>query len=290
MLETITDLLNQAPTPVQFRTLAANPATSPVSADERPRAGEIQTRMLSDPRYGHFARIPGRIVRCLDYFKVGCDRSAAVRILAAYYLFIAVVDDALDSGEPEAAAATVLAHLSARQPEPGSQLSQVAIITEHLKRQLNYEVGSTIRDQFAVLYETVRSERAAASIQAYIEVRKAVGRLTADLSYQLICPVLDHDNHNLRTFMTRVGEVGCLTDSVIDLSADRREGLLNFQPTIRDRFKLALVTCRAGLSIAVDHPRLAGMFAISILDNIHDRFPATGQPQPVVPKDDGPEL
>lgn len=274
MFEPINDLSNQAQAPVRFNTRTRGRKTSVLSPDGTTKLHGPYHRIHVDPRYRHFARIPDRIVRCLDYFEVGCDRLAATRVLAAYYLFIAVVDDALDAGEAHAAT-TVFAHLSAAPPRAGWHLSEVGRITEELKRQLNYKLDAALRDQFALLYQAVRRERAAASIEAYVEARKAVGGLTADLSYQLIGPLLDADNQNLRTFMKRVGAVGCLVDSVIDLGADQREGLLSFQPTVRDHIKLALITCREGLSIALAHPRLAGLFIMSVLDNIHDRFPAS---------------
>jgi hypothetical protein len=211
-------------------------------------------------------------VRCLDYFGVGCDRFAAARTLAAYYLFIAVVDDAIDSGETQVGA-MVLQHLSTRSAASEPLPTDVAVITENLKRELDYQIDSCLRDQFWLLYETVSHEKAAKSIDAYTEVRKAVGQLTADLSYLLISPLLERDSVRLRAFMRKVGAVGCLVDSVIDLDADKRRGLLSFQPTMRDWLKLALITCGEGLSIALRHPRLAGLFLMSILDTIHDRFP-----------------
>src|SRR5215510_3738424 len=52
-----------------------------------------------ESRYGHYVRIPERICRCLDYFKLDGDRLAVKERLRAYYLFIGVVDDAIDSGD-----------------------------------------------------------------------------------------------------------------------------------------------------------------------------------------------
>ena len=110
------------------------------------------------------------------------------------------------------------------------------------------------------------------SIEEYLEVRKAVGRLTADLSYLLIRPLLDEEHQTLRAFMQQVGAVGCLVDSVIDLRADQRCGLVGFTPTNRDYLKLWRATLLAGSSIGLKHPRLAGLFTCAILDNIRDRF------------------
>src|SRR5215471_18056936 len=62
--------------------------------------------IVNDSRYTHFTRIPERIVRFLDSLQIDFDRDTVLERLLSHYLFIAVVDDAIDSGE-EAAAQTV---------------------------------------------------------------------------------------------------------------------------------------------------------------------------------------
>jgi hypothetical protein len=235
---------------------------------------EEYDRIVRDPKYRHFARIPGRIVHCLDYFQVGGDRITAARILRAYYIFIAVVDNAIDSGEPHTAE-TVFAHLAEPTPTNPAELSDVAIITRKLREQVHDTVDLTFRQQLRRLYEAVRQERSAVSIEAYVEVRRVVGILTADLSYILISPLLRGEAQTLRAFMQKVGSVGCLIDSVIDLRADQRRGLVSFLPTRRDHVKLTLAALRQGLSICLRHPRLAGVFADAILDDVRDRFITT---------------
>jgi hypothetical protein len=268
MFEANSDLSNAARASVRFNPWMRHDATA---RQLTTRQCEAYDRIVQDPRYRHFVRIPGRIVRCLDYFQVRGDRIAAARILSAYYIFIAVVDNAIDSGEPQAAA-TVFEHLANPTLTSRPELSDVALTTRNLKEQLDDTVGLTFRNQLGCLYETVCQERSAVSIEAYIDVRKTVGQLTADLSYVLISPLLDGEAKKLRAFMQRVGAVGCLVDSVIDLSADQRRGLVSFIPTRRDHIKLTLAALHQGLSIGLRHPRLAGLFVQAILDNIRDRF------------------
>jgi hypothetical protein len=210
----------------------------------------------------------------LDYFHVGGDRIAAARILRAYYIFIAVVDNAIDSGEPHTAA-TVFADLAKPTQIRPAELSDVALVTLNLREQVHDTVGLKFRQQLRRLYETVRQERSAVSIEAYIEVRRMVGTLTAELSYILISPLLKGEEPTLRAFMQKVGAVGCLIDSVIDLRADQRRGLLSFLPTRRDQVKLTLAALRQGLSLCLRHPRLTGVFADAILDDVRDRFITT---------------
>jgi hypothetical protein len=265
MFEATSDSLHQAQSHAPFKTWTSHAQRIQPG---NPDLIEAFDRIACHPRYRHFARIPARILRCLDYFQVRGDRIAAARVLGAYYIFIGVVDNAIDSSEPQAAA-MVFEQLAGQFPISGSE---VAIATEHLKQQLDNETGVTLRNQLGLLYESVCQEPLADSIEEYLEVRKAVGRLTADLSYVLIRPLLDDEHQTLRGFMQQVGAVGCLVDSVIDLRADQRRGLVGFTPTNRDYLKLWVATLLEGLSIGVRHPRLAGLFAYAILDSVRDRF------------------
>ena len=68
-----------------------------------------------DPRYAHFINIPERIIRCLDYFQLACNRIEVSQRLRAYYLFIGVVDDRIDRGELEIGK-DILDHFNDRAP------------------------------------------------------------------------------------------------------------------------------------------------------------------------------
>src|SRR5918999_5628647 len=71
--------------------------------------------LSQDARYGHYARIPERICRCLDYFNVSSSRRAVKERLHSYYLFIGVVDDVIDSSQLEAGG-EILQQLDDRTP------------------------------------------------------------------------------------------------------------------------------------------------------------------------------
>jgi hypothetical protein len=273
MFEATSELSKQAPPAVQYRFWRRRHRTFPAADRLAIDSLDRYDRIARDPRYSHFTRIPERIVHCLNYFQLRCDQAAVVRILSSYYIFIAVVDNALDSGDSNTAD-IVFQHWDLRS-ESLTGLSDVAVATEHLKLQVHHQISREFRDELQVLSETVCQERLTTSIETYLEIRKAVGRLTADLSYVLIRPLFDADEKLLRGFMQEVGAVGCLVDSVIDLSADHRRGLLSFSPTRRDYLKLALTALREGLSIGVRHPRLSGVFLRAVIDNLRDRFIAT---------------
>jgi len=238
--------------------------------------------LADDPRYQHFVRIPDRIIRCIDYFGIACDRVVTRARLEAYYLFIGVVDDSIDSGQIETGG-VILDYLSTRVPlfDETVRRSRVKLITEVLKYQADEETYPLMLDKLRQLYGEVVKERAATSIESYLGHRRSVGALTAEISYELIRPSLSGEHQMLCRLMKQVGAIGCLVDSLIDLSADRRLGLLEFKPGISDYAKLIANILRDGLRVSLRHPGLVGLFLRAVADNLGDRFRAgPGLPQP----------
>src|SRR5712692_3362709 len=228
-----------------------------------------------DPRYAHFINIPERIIRCLDHFGIACNPVEVSQRLRAYYLFIGVVDDAIDSGKLEIGK-DILERFHARVPcfDDRTRASRVSLVTEVLKQDISDDVYPLVVGKLHELYQAVVTERKAETIAAYIEQRKVVGRLTAELSYVLIRPFLDGDTRNVGRFLKRVGAVGCLIDSVIDLRSDAQLGLVFFKPTIGDFLKLLMITLREGLSLSMEHAALLSVFLEAVSDNVRDRFRA----------------
>lgn len=236
-------------------------------------------RLVSDDaRYGHYARIPARICRCLEHFGVDFERADVERRLHAYYLFIGVADDWIDSCGTEAGEEILSWLLCETLPSFDDEAvrSRARLLTEVLKCYTAGEDYSTVPPKLEVLYRAVARERAAASISEYIDERRTVGRLTAEVSYRLIRPLLRGGRGGLRRFLRDVGEVGCLVDSLIDLKSDEELGLLRFRPTLGDRLQLAAHTLRGGLALALRHPRMFGLFAAAVGDVVLDRHRARG--------------
>jgi hypothetical protein len=251
---------------------------------DRPEVWRRYEAISLDSRYGHYVRIPERICRCLDYFKISSNREAVRECLHSLYLFIGVVDDVIDSNEPESGR-QILDQLSEQKSffEEETGESSAKLVTEVFKCHINLETYPAILAKLEELYWAVLSERECRTMDAYIERRKAVGRLTAEVSYLLIRPLLMDEREDLHHFLQRVGEVGCLTDSVIDLRADARLGLLSFRPTLKDHLKLVSQLLHDGGRILLKHLRLLGLFLEAIVDTLLDfRFrPADGQ-RPVI--------
>ena len=242
----------------------------------RGAVADIRERYLTisqDSRYGHFVRIPQRICRCLDYFHVASSRAAVRERLHSYYLFIGVVDDLIDSSRLEAGR-EILGQFDNRIPSFYRETTQshASFAAEVLKCHIDGETYSTALAQLKQLYRAVVRERNSRTIRAYIEERKIVGRLTANLSYLLIRPLFEADREDLCRFLEDVGEVGCLVDSVIDLRADNRLGLLSFSPTLKDHLEIAAATLRDGIRVTLKHPRLFGLFLEAVGDNVLDRL------------------
>src|SRR5712692_4650234 len=234
-----------------------------------------------DPRYAHFINIPERIIRCLDHFGIACDPVEIRQGLRAYYLFIGVVDDAIDCGKLEIGR-DILERFRNRVPcfDDRTRGSRVSLVIEVLKQNISDEVYPLVVGKLHELYRAIVTERKAETITAYIAQRKVVGRLTAELSYVLIRSFLEGDVRSFRRFLKRVGAVGCLVDSVIDLRADTRLGLVSFKPTISDFLKLLISTLREGLSVSMKHPALLCVFLEAVSDNVRDRFRAGSRPAP----------
>lgn len=234
-----------------------------------------------DPRYAHFMNIPERIIRCLDHFGITCNRVEVSQRLRAYYLFIGVVDDRIDRGELEIGKG-ILDRFNDRVPCSADRTvgSRVSLVTEVLKQNIGDDVYPAVVGKLRELYGAVVAERKVETIAAYIEQRKVVGRLTAELSFVLIRSFLEGDRKDFRPFLERVGAVGCLVDSVIDLKADARLGLISFKPTISDFRKLLIATLREGLNVSLKHPPLLGVFLEAVGDNVRDRSRAGLRPAP----------
>ena len=228
--------------------------------------------IVEDPQYRHFTRIPKRIVRYLDSFQIEFDQDLVHERLLAHYIFIAVVDDAIDSGEP-GVAQTVFACLGDDNSgwNETACTSKIAIVAEMLKRHINPDAFTLMLDAMRRAHREVISERTARSIGAYIKHRKALGRATAKQSYLLIQSAFSETNEKLRHLMQDIGAVGCLVDSVIDIRHDSRSGLLNFSLTISDYAKLCCSTAVAGFSVWAKKPSLSFLLIEAILDNIRDR-------------------
>lgn len=242
----------------------------------QPSPAELEQRyqaISQDPRYGHYARIPARICRCLDYFNVVADRRAIHDRLSCYYLFIGVADEAIDSIGLEVGC-EILERLA--QPTPccseETLLYRARLVTAVLKHHLSAEIHPAALVRFDELYQAVVRERNSRIMSAYIEARKTIGRLTAHLSYLLITPLLNGEYPQLCRFIENVGEVGCLMDSVIDLRSDLRRGLLGFRPTAWAYLKLTGQMLHEGLKILLQHPRLLGLFLEAVRDTWLDQL------------------
>src|SRR5260370_11735467 len=232
-------------------------------------------KLAEVPKYQHFIRIPDRIIQCIDYFGVACDQASARTRLRAYYLFIGVVDDAIDSGRIDAGR-LILDNLSTPAPVFGeaARNSNVRLITEVLKCNISEDAYPLMMNKLTTLYREVVGERGATSIDSYIEHRKFVGSLTAELSYLLFRPCLSDNSEKLCEFMKQVAAIGCLVDSLIDLSADRRLGLLGFKPGPMAYTKLIALILRDGLRVSHKHLGLCGLFLLAIVDTLRDHFRA----------------
>ena len=232
-----------------------------------------------DPGYAHFVNIPERIIHCLDYFNIEARLSEVRQKLCAYYLFIGVADEAIDSGDLEMGE-HILAHFRDEVPDFDLRAPRLRVVIDTLKENIKREIHSEFMAKLDELYRSVVSEHRATTIKAYIEQRRIVGSLTAELSYLLIRPCLKRDEQKLLQFLRSVGAVGCLVDSVIDLRCDARRALISFPATPGAFAMLLIRTLGEGFRITIRHPLLISLFVEAVVDNVRDRFRTTSRPAP----------
>jgi hypothetical protein len=247
------------------------PSSTHLSDESQRRYKAIATKR----KYRHFTRIPRRIIRCLDYFGVNCDSVLAERRLRAYYLFIGVVDNAIDSGQRQISQIVLRQFESgSTRLDPSNNLLEISLVTETLLKEISDETYPEVLSALHALSAAVEYERTAASMAEYIEARKQVGQLTAQSSFLVIRPLLSTESSQICRFMERVGEIGCLVDSVIDLHADQRSGLLSFQSTPLDFIWLLTYTIKSGARFSIRYPHLLGLFLEAVIDDLRDRLRA----------------
>src|SRR5574341_2032708 len=133
----------------------------------RPAPVELLHRYLaivSDPKYCHFTRIPERIVRCLDRFHAKFDREAVRDRLLAHYIFVGVVDDAIDSGQSRVAE-TVFDSMGGPASDLSENLSisDVVVVSEILKSHLDGDLRVAMLNLLRQALHEIHGERAAVS-------------------------------------------------------------------------------------------------------------------------------
>jgi len=223
--------------------------------------------LSSHPCFGHYVRIPDRICSSLDFFDRTYDRKAVYEILKSFYLFIGIVDHAMDTISISIAS-DVFQQL--KQPASFTETVPHRLATEFLKSQINAEVYDIVLDRFSKLCEAVFHERCSRTISEYIQQRRKIGNLTAEISYLLITPFLNEGHSEVRNFFCKVGKVGCLVDSLIDLRSDYKRGLVNFKPKLFCYYKLTIDATRIGFPLLVRYPKLVSIFYEAIMDTFND--------------------
>jgi hypothetical protein len=226
-----------------------------------------------DPHYFQFANIPQRIIKCLGSLATVLEPETVRARLLAYYVFIGVVDDEIESAELEIGEAT-LRRLANPLPcfDRDTRASNSQFMTEVLKPHIDPTIHSQVLRKFTQLHQANLAERQASTMKGYVEQRKLVGRLTAELSYLLVQNFVSLEKTDCRKMMMEVGAVGCLVDSVFDARADKRAGALSFRPSWLDFLRLGVATMFEGIKLVVTHPRMLPLFADAMRDNFYDRL------------------
>jgi hypothetical protein len=230
----------------------------------------LRVSISAHPCFQHYIRIPERICSSLDFFQSNYDRATVLEILKSFYLFIGIVDHSMDTISISVAS-DVLHQL--KQPISYSEATlQVPhrLATELLKRQIRSETYNLVLARFSDLCDSVFNERCSKTISDYIQHRKRIGYLTAEISYLLIVPFLNERDPEILKFFCKVGEVGCLVDSLIDLRSDYKRGLIIFRPNLSSYLKVTIQAAAIGVPLIWRYPRLIHIFYEAVVDNCRD--------------------
>jgi hypothetical protein len=230
----------------------------------------IQQIISSHPCFQHYIKIPDRICSSLDFFDSKYNRKTVHEILKSFYLFIGIIDHSMDTISISVAS-DVLHQL--KQPISFSEATlQVPhrLATEVLKRQIHSEIYNLVLERFSDLCDSVFNERCSKTISEYIQHRKRIGHLTAEISYLLIKPFLKERDPEILEFFCKVGEVGCLVDSLIDVRFDYKRGLIIFTPNLSSHMKVTIHAASIGLPLLWRYPKLIHIFYEAVVDNCRD--------------------
>src|SRR5207302_2231504 len=141
------------------------PKTQTTYIENLPPDIQRSYRAIADePKYGHFIRIPDRIIRWLDYFGIDCNRASAKDRLLSYYLFIGVIDNAVDSAHIETGR-LVLEYLKTPLVcfDEACINSDERLVIETLKSKISEESYFSIQEKLGRLYLRVLRERVSTS-------------------------------------------------------------------------------------------------------------------------------
>jgi hypothetical protein len=223
----------------------------------------------------------------MDQLDLRYDRALCESRLLTYYLFLGVVDEALDTGQ-RSVGEEILRRLESPEPDADGLTcgSDIAFMTEGLKQSIPMASYRFIERRLKRLYSAVVAERSANTFATFARQRERVGRLSADVSYWLVEPLLSKPSPALRRFLRQVGAVGCLIDSIVDLTSDMRRGLLSFRPTIGHRLRWMGRTARRGIPLLLTHPRMSAIFGDAIVDTLRDRQRSRERTLPSAAQDD----
>ena len=219
--------------------------------------------------YRQYARSPRRVCQALDHVGVSYDRTAVLDRLQAWFIFMAVADDAIDHGSL-AAGADLLARMDQPLDTVTEQTPAATLIAELLKRHMDDACRAAVLDDLAVVYRSLVGEREARTFADFLPARRQLGFSCSTMNYALIEPLLGPHPPWLRHFFGEIGDVGTLVDSLFDYPVDRLRGEIQFPLTPAVYLQTLSATATLGTRLALRHPRLIPLFLAASWDNLGD--------------------
>ena len=226
---------------------------------------------LNHQRYTQYASIAPRISQTLAYLGYSFPKDKVHDTLMAYYLFVAIVDDLMDAGQPDIGW-RVLDYFRDNDPLADYSCKQLRQACEILRYKIHRDYYQTFLEKLDRLHRKVLEEKAATDSPCYFDLRVLTGGLTAEISFDLIGDVLDHKKPPKNNLIVEIGEVGSLIDSIVDAPADFRNKLMSVSPGFRFYQSLLMRTGKMITGILWRNPQLFGLCLESTADVWLDRF------------------
>ncbi|TKJ17009.1 hypothetical protein CEE44_00545 [Candidatus Woesearchaeota archaeon B3_Woes] len=221
--------------------------------------------LIMEERYVPYRNISDRVVSYLDYFNISYVPEDVRKKIGILSIWIKTVDDRIDDFDCNVGI-QVLERLRDKSEKFDSETEtdEVLYLTELLKKQIEPDRYDNILKSFTELYHAVNTESNSPDIKTYIKNRKRVGRLTAKLFYEIIEPGLQGGLSRFKTLFIELGELGNMADAAVDLNMDKEQGILKFNPRLKDHMRMYMDTIYMGAKTIVKYPGLVSKFYPSI--------------------------
>jgi hypothetical protein len=217
---------------------------------------DIQTQALDDflalPKFTLYLNVPIHITRYLDHFSISYPPQQIAGVLGTYFLWLKLADDEID--EHLKTGEDIFRRLSSGPDESFNNNEPGLDMLTDILYYASKPSSTAFLEEFSVCRRYAVLETEAVNIRDLAQIRTMEGEMLSLATLSLIEPYIQYGDHSIYDFLPRVGRLGMLLDSMIDLREDSAAGELKFQPGMLDMAYLAMQFMKGTLQIQVHYP------------------------------------